>query len=257
MLFDTHVNLHGEAYAEDLDQVLQRARAAGVARMIAICDRLDSLPAIRALAQAHADIWRTAGVHPHHAKDFADLVPDALLAEADDPKMVGVGECGLDQHYGYSELKDQLRCFRTHAEAARAANLPLVVHTRDADDLTGDVLEDEFARGSFPILLHCYTGGRRLAERAVDMGAYFSVSGILSFKAAQNVRDVIARLPLDRILLETDCPFLAPVPHRGRRNEPAYVADVCRAFAQLRRLSFEEAAALTTGNALALFRRVT
>jgi TatD DNase family protein len=171
--------------------------------------------------------------------------------------VVGIGETGLDQHYGYSELPLQERSFIEHIHAARETQLPLIVHTREADDLTGDILEREYARGAFPMLMHCYTGGERLAERAVDLGARFSVSGILSFKAASDVRSVMANVPLDRIILETDCPYLAPIPHRGRRNEPAYVADVCRAFAATRGLSFEEAADLTTRNALDLFRRVT
>lgn len=256
MLFDTHVNLHGDAYAADLPDVLARARAAGVTRFLTISDRLDNLPAIRAIAEANSDIWFTAGVHPHHAKDFTDLQPETLIAAAAHPKLAGIGECGLDQHYGYSDLDHQVRCFEVHIEAARATQLPLVVHTREADDLTGDLLEREFAKGSFPILLHCYTGGSRLAKRAVDLGAYVSVSGILSFKAAGDVRDVIAGVPLDRIILETDCPYLAPVPHRGRRNEPAYVVDVCRAFAALRGIEMADAAAITTRNALSLFARV-
>ncbi len=171
--------------------------------------------------------------------------------------MVGIGETGLDQHYGYSELALQERSFIEHIQAARQTGLPLIVHTREADDLTGDILEREYARGAFGILMHCYTGGERLARRALDLDATFSVSGILSFKAANDVRQVMSLVPLDRIILETDCPYLAPIPHRGRRNEPAYVVDVCRAFADLRGMSFEEAASLTTRNALQLFRRVS
>lgn len=256
MLFDTHVNLHGEAYAEDREEVLSRARAAGVTRFITISDRIDNLPAIRAIAEANDDVWYTAGVHPHHAKDFTELAAETLVSEARHPRLVGIGECGLDQHYGYSDIADQVRCFRVHIEAARTAQLPLVVHTREADDLTADILEEETAKGAFPILLHCYTGGSRLASRAVELGAYFSVSGILSFKAARDVREVIADVPPDRIILETDCPYLAPVPHRGRRNEPAYLVEVCRAYAALMGMEMEEAAAMTTRNALKLFKRI-
>jgi TatD DNase family protein len=256
MLFDTHVNLHAEQFEIDLPDVLARARAAGVTRFIAICDRLDKYPAVRAIADANADIWCSVGVHPHYAKDFWSLEAKTLVAEAAHPKVVGIGETGLDQHYGYSELPLQERSFIEHIHAARETQLPLIVHTREADDLTGDILEREYARGPFPMLMHCYTGGERLAERALDLGARFSVSGILSFKAASDVRSAMANVPLDRIILETDCPYLAPIPHRGRRNEPAYVADVCRAFAATRGLSFEEAADLTTRNALDLFRRV-
>ena len=256
MLFDTHVNLHAEQFATDLPAVLARARAAGVTRMIAICDRLDRYPAVRAIADANPDIWCSVGVHPHYAKDFWSLTAATIVAEAAHQKVVGIGETGLDQHYGYSDLALQERCFIEHIQAARETQLPLIVHTREADDLTGDILEREFARGAFPLLMHCYTGGDRLAGRAIDLGARFSVSGILSFKAASDVRSVMSAVPLERIILETDCPFLAPIPHRGRRNEPAYVTDVCRAFAETRSLAFEVAAALTTANALKLFGRV-
>jgi TatD DNase family protein len=255
MLFDTHVNLHAEQFAQDLPDVLTRARAAGVARFVAICDRLDRFPAVKAIAQANDDITCTVGVHPHYAKDFWSLEARTLVEEASDPKVVAIGETGLDQHYGYSDIVLQERSFIEHIHAARETALPLVVHTREADDLTGDILEREYARGAFRILMHCYTGGERLMRRAVDLDAHFSVSGILSFKAAEDVRGVMAQVPLDRIILETDCPYLAPAPHRGRRNEPAYLVDVCRAFAEHRGMSFEDAAQLTTRNAVALFSR--
>ncbi len=253
MLFDTHVNLHAEQYAEDLPDVLARARAAGVTRFLAICDRLDRFPAVKAIAHANADITCSVGVHPHYAKDFWSLEATTLIEEARDPKVRAIGETGLDQHYGYSDIVLQERSFVEHIQAARETGLVLVVHTREADDLTGDILEREYRRGAFRILMHCYTGGERLAKRALDLGARFSVSGILSFKAAADVRGVMAHVPLDRIVLETDCPYLAPVPHRGRRNEPAYLVDVCRAFAEHRGMTFEDAAQLTTRNAIDLF----
>ncbi len=256
MYFDTHVNLHAEQFAADLPDVIARARAAGVTRMVTICDRLDRYPAVKAIAEANDDINCTIGVHPHYAKDYWSLQAETLVAEAVHPKVCGIGETGLDQHYGYSDIVLQERSFVEHIIAARETQLPLVVHTREADDQTGDILEREFARGAFPILMHCYTSGERLARRAMDLGAWFSVSGILSFKAAQDVRDVMARVPLDRIILETDCPYLAPIPHRGRRNEPSYLPDVCKAFAAHRGLAIEDAARLTTENALRLFGRV-
>lgn len=256
MLFDTHVNLHAEQFAPDLPDVLARARAAGVTRMVTICDRLDRFGAVKEIAAANEDIHCTVGVHPHYAKDYWSLQAETLIDEARDPKVVGIGETGLDQHYGYSDLVLQERSFVEHIEAARETQLPLVVHTREADDLTGDILEREYKRGAFSILMHCYTSGERLAMRAMDLGAWFSVSGILSFKNATDVRGVIAKVPLDKLILETDCPYLAPIPHRGRRNEPAYLADVCRAFASHRGLDFDEAARLTTANALAVFRRI-
>lgn len=256
MLFDTHVNLHAEQFAHDLPDVLARARAAGVTRMVTICDRLDRYPAVKAIAAANEDIHCTVGVHPHYAKDFWSLQAETLVDEARDPKVVGIGETGLDQHYGYSDIVLQERSFVEHIAAARETQLPLVVHTREADDLTGDILEREYKRGAFPILMHCYTSGERLAMRALELGAWFSASGIVSFKNATDVRGVIAMIPLDKLVIETDCPYLAPIPHRGRRNEPAYVADVCRAFAAHRGMEIDEAARLTTANALTLFRRI-
>ncbi len=256
MYFDTHVNLHAEQFQADLPEVLTRARAAGVTRMVTICDRLDRYPAVKAIADANDDINCTVGVHPHYAKDFWSLRAETLVAEARDPKVCGIGETGLDQHYGYSDIVLQERSFVEHIAASRETQLPLVVHTREADDLTGDLLEREYARGAFPILMHCYTAGDRLAKRALDLGAYFSISGILSFKSAKDVREVTSQVPLDRVILETDCPYLAPMPHRGRRNEPAFLPDVCRAFAEHRGLTNEEAAGLTVANALRLFGRV-
>lgn len=256
MLFDTHVNLHAEQFASDLEDVLARARAAGVSRFVSICDRLDRYPAVKAIAHANPDIWCSVGVHPHYAKDFWTLEAETLVREAADPRVCGIGETGLDQHYGYSDITLQERSFVEHIHAARETGLPLVVHTREADDLTGDILEREYARGPFRLLMHCYTAGERLARRAMGLDAYFSVSGILSFKSATDVRAVTGLVPLERVILETDCPYLAPVPHRGRRNEPAFLVDVCRAFAEQRGLTFDEAARLTTANALNLFTRV-
>lgn len=255
-MFDTHVNLHGDTYAEDLDEVLERAREAGVTRMLAICDRLDNFPAVRGIARAHADIWCSIGVHPHHSKDFTDLTVAQLVEGAEDENVVAIGETGLDFHYGYSEERDQVRSLKTHIEAARQTGLPLILHTREADDMMGDLLEEAYAAGAFTPLLHCYTGGERLARRGLDLGAYVSVSGILSFKSAREVREVIADIPMDRLILETDCPYLAPVPMRGRRNEPSYLVHVAEALAALKGLPVEEVLETTTQNALKLFSRI-
>ena len=256
-MFDTHVNLHAEAFSEDLDAVLARARAAGVDRMLAICERLDSFERVLAIAKANADIWCTVGTHPHHAKDFTSMRPEDLVARARDPKVVAIGETGLDLHYGYSPIEQQELSFRTHIAAARDTGLPLVVHTREADELTADILEEETDAGAFPILLHCYTGGPDLARRGLALGAYFSVSGILSFKSARDVRAVIEDLPLERIILETDCPYLAPVPFRGRRNEPAYLPHVADSLAALFGKSRDEIADICERNALTLFKKVS
>lgn len=256
MVIDSHVNLHHEQYESDVDAVLTRAAEAGVSGMITICDRLENWPKVQAVAHKQANIWCSVGVHPHYAKDYADLDAQALidLARAE-PKVVGVGECGLDLYYNHSPLEAQLPVLKAHIAAARALEMPVIVHTRDADVQMADLLEDETAKGPFGILLHCYTAGPDLARRAAALGAYFSMSGILTFKAAENVRQVAKDLPLERIVVETDCPYLAPIPHRGRRNEPAFVQDVLASFAQLRSLSVEDAAKLTTDNFFRLFPR--
>lgn len=256
-MFDTHVNLHAEAYEEDLPDVLSRARAAGVSRMLAICERLDSFPRVKAIADANADIWCSVGTHPHHAKDFTDTAAADLIQRANDDKVVAIGETGLDFHYGYSPEDQQVASFRTHISAARETGLPLIVHTREADDLTASILEEEYAKGAFPILLHCYTGGPDLCQRGLALGAFVSVSGILSFKSARDVRAVVQDVPLDRVILETDCPYLTPMPYRGRRNEPAYLPFVADALADLHGLSRDEAGDTCEANALRLFSKVS
>ncbi len=255
-MFDTHVNLHGEAFAEDLGDVLDRARAAGVGRFLAICDRFDNFPAVRAIAEAHPDVWCSVGVHPHHAKDFTSLTAETLIAEAAHPKVVAIGETGLDFHYGYSPEPDQVRSLREHIAASRETGLPTILHTREADTMVADILEEEYAKGPFQPLLHCYTGGKDLCQRALALGSYVSVSGILSFKSAKGVREVIAGVPLDRLILETDCPYLAPVPMRGRRNEPAYLAHVADALSALMGVDTDTIRRVTTENAVRLFARV-
>ena len=256
-MFDTHVNLHAEAYQDDLEEVLTRARDAGVTRMLAICERLDSFPRVKAIADAHSDIWCSVGTHPHHAKDFTSTTAQDLIERARDPQVVAIGETGMDLHYGYSPQAEQEASFRTHIEAARETGLPLIVHTREADDLTAEILEDEYAKGAFSILLHCYTGGVDLCQRGLALGAYVSVSGILSFKSAKEVRAVIKDVPLNRVILETDCPYLTPMPYRGRRNEPAYLPYVADALATLHDMSREEIARMCEANALNLFHRVS
>jgi TatD DNase family protein len=256
MLIDSHVNLHGQAYEADREAVIARARAAGVGIMVTICDRIESAPEVLAIAETHPDIWASVGAHPHNAKDHPGLAAATLMDLARHPRVVGIGETGLDQHYNLSPLEAQIASFRAHIDAARALDLPLIVHTRAADDLMGDILEEEFARGAFRTLMHCYTSGERLARRALDLGAYFSLSGILTFKAAHDVRAVAAALPAERIILETDCPYLAPVPHRGRRNEPAFIADLYAYFCASRGLDRGAGEALVARNFFALFRTI-
>jgi len=256
-MFDTHVNLHGEAFQDDLEDVLNRARIAQISRFLAICDRFDHFPDVLAIAEQYKDMWCSVGVHPHHAKDFQDLEVSALINASQHVKVVAIGESGLDFHYNYSDEASQITNFKRHIEASRQTGLPLIIHSREADELMGDILEEEMEKGAFQPLLHCYTGSLRLAQRALKLGAFFSASGILSFKNAHNVRDVISQIPIDKVILETDCPYLAPMPHRGRRNEPAFLTDVCAAYAKLMGLEDAEARRRTEANALTLFSKVT
>lgn len=256
MIIDSHVNLHAPQFDEDRDEVIVRARAAGVRLMVEISDKLSTFEATHGLAMAHDDIWCTVGVHPHEAKDYTDLTAARLVELAERPRVVGIGECGLDFHYDLSPRDQQAAVFRQHIQASRLTDLPLVVHTREADDVMAGILEEEQARAPFKFLMHCYTSGPELAEKAAQLGAWFSVSGIATFKAAQEVRDIVAVLPADRIIVETDCPYLAPVPHRGRRNEPAYVGHVLDKLAEIRGWSRDEAEARTTDAFFALFDRI-
>ncbi|MFN3522892.1 MAG: TatD family hydrolase [Phenylobacterium sp.] len=255
MLIDSHVNLHAHQFDADRDEVIHRAREAGVELMVNICDRVSNFPAVRAVAEA-ADIWCTVGTHPHEAKEDPALTPETLCALAGDPKVVGIGETGLDFHYDLSPRDVQAKVFRAHVEAARRMGLPLVVHTREADEVMGDILEEEYARAPFRMLMHCYTSGAELAARAAALGAWFSVSGIATFRTAEDVRAIIRDMPADRIIVETDCPYLAPVPYRGRRNEPAYLPHVLAKLAELRGWSLSEAEGRTQQAFFDLFDRI-
>ena len=253
MYIDSHVNLHHRAFADDREAVIARARDAGVRRMITICDKLENFGEVIAIAEAHDDIYASVGAHPHYAKDHLDLTAARLIDLGSHSKVVGVGETGLDQHYKFSPIEDQMRVFRAHADAARALGKTLIIHTREADEAMALLLEEEVGKGGLRVLMHCYTSGAALARRALAIGAYFSFSGIMTFKNAKDVRDIARELPLDRVIVETDCPYLAPVPHRGERCEPVHVLDVQRAFAALRGLEEEACSALLADNFLRLF----
>lgn len=256
MLIDSHVNLHAPQFADDQAEVIARAREAGVELMVTICDKVSSFEAVHAIAMAHDDIWATVGTHPHEAKENPQLSAESLIELAGRSKVVGIGECGLDFHYDLSPRDVQAAVFRQHIVAARETGLPLVVHTREADDVMGDILEEEHARGAFKLLMHCYTSGPDLARRCAALGAWFSVSGIATFKAADEVRAVIADMPAERIMLETDCPYLAPVPMRGRRNEPAYLPHILAKLAEIRGWSLAEAERRTEDAFFACFDRI-
>ena len=253
MIIDSHVNLHAPQFAEDQAEVIDRARVAGVALMVTICDKVSVFDTVHAIAMAHSDIWCSVGTHPHEAKENPSLTAQTLIDLAGRGRVVGIGETGLDYFYDYSPRDIQQSVFRVHIEAARETGLPLIVHTRDADEDMIAILEEEHAKGPFKILLHCYTSGAELARRAAALGAWFSVSGIATFKAAADVRAVIADMPADRIIVETDCPYLAPVPMRGRRNEPAYVPHVLAKLAEIRGWSLAEAEARTEAAFFNLF----
>jgi TatD DNase family protein len=256
MLIDSHVNLHAPQFADDRQAVIDRAREAGIGLMVNISDKVSTFETTYAIAEANPDIWATVGTHPHEAKENPSLKAGDLILLADRPRVVGIGECGLDFHYDLSPRDIQAVVFRQHAIAARETGLPLVVHTREADEVMGDILEEEYAAGPFRLLMHCYTSGPELARRAAALGAWFSVSGIATFKAAQDVRDIIADMPADRIIVETDCPYLAPVPMRGRRNEPAFLPHVLAKLAEIRGWTLAEAEQRTEDAFFALFDRI-
>jgi len=256
MLIDSHVNLHAPQFDEDRAAVIARARAAGVGLMVNICDRLSRFDAGHAVALENDDIWFTAGVHPHEAKENPRLDAATLCDLAARGKVVGIGETGLDFHYDLSPRDVQADVFRVHIAAARETGLPLIVHAREADEAMAEILESEHALGPFRILMHCYTSGAELARRAAALGAWFSVSGIATFKAATDVRAMIEDMPEDRILVETDCPYLAPTPMRGRRNEPGFLPHVLAKLAEIRGWPMAEAESRTEAAFFALFDRI-
>jgi TatD DNase family protein len=255
MLIDSHVNLSAPQFADDREAVIARARAAGIGLMLTICDRVSAFDAVREIADTHADIWCSVGTHPHEAKENLTLGVNDLTDRATG-RVVGIGETGLDYFYDHSPRDSQRAIFVIHIKAAQLTGLPLIVHSRDADDEMAEILEEEYAKGPFKILLHCYTSGPDLARRAAALGAVFSVSGIATFKAAEAVRAVIRDMPADRIIVETDCPYLAPIPMRGRRNEPAFLPYVLARLAEVRTWTLAEAEARTEDAFFALFDRI-
>ena len=256
MLIDTHCHLDFPDFAPEEAAVVARAHAAGVGRMVTISTHVGKFATYAAIAERYDNVFCTVGTHPNHALDEPEASADELVALARHPKCVAFGEAGLDYHYNHAPKDVAHRVFRKHIAAARAAQLPLVIHTRDADADCAQILREEMGQGAFPALLHCFTASRELAETAVELGLYISFSGVATFKNAQTLRDIAATLPLERILVETDAPFLAPPPHRGKRNEPAYVVETAKVLAQAREMDVGEFAAATTKNALRLFSKM-
>jgi TatD DNase family protein len=252
MLVDSHCHLDFADFAPEREAVIARAHAAGIGTMVTICTRLDEFEGVRAIADAHADIWCSVGVHPHEAADYATTTPDELATLATQPGVIGIGETGLDFHYDHSPRDAQERVFRTHIAASRASGLPLIVHAREADAEIARMLREEGATAG---VLHCFSSGRTLAEAALDLGFYISVSGIVTFKNADELRGIVRDVPLDRLLVETDAPYLAPVPYRGKRNEPAFVTATAAAVAVLKGIEPEALAKATTDNFFRLFQK--
>jgi len=253
MWVDSHVNLHGEKFAKDLPEVVAEAREAGVGTMLTICCKLSEFKEVLTVAERFEDMYCSVGTHPHEAKHNPDITADDLLAHVEHPKVIGIGETGLDFHYNYSDEDVQYTNFRAHIAAARISQLPLIIHSRNADEKMAKILEEEHAKGGFPHLLHCYTGGTDLAHRSAALGGYISLSGILTFNSAKDIRALVPGLPEDRILIETDCPYLAPIPYRGRRCEPHMVTETGKKLAEIKGWSVAETQARTTDAFFRLF----
>lgn len=256
MLVDHHCHLDFPQLAADRAGLLARARAAGVGAMVTISTRVAKLDELIAIAAAHPNVFCSVGTHPHYADDEPDVTVADLVAKSAHPKVVAIGEAGLDYYYQKSSREGQAAGFRRHIAAARETGLPLEIHARDADEDTARTLEEEYAKGPFPAILHCYTGGPDLARRAVALGLIVSFTGVVTFKRSDELRAIAAEVPLDQMLVETDAPYLAPVPFRGKTNEPAYVVHTARCLAEVKGISAEDFAAATTENFFRMFKKV-
>jgi TatD DNase family protein len=256
MLIDSHCHLDFPELKDELDAVLARASAAGVGLMVTISTRVNRFVELRGLAEAHDNVFCSVGTHPHNAAEEPDIMVEELVELARHPKVVAIGEAGLDYHYDHSPRDMQKKSFRTHIAAARETGLPLIIHARDADADIARMLEEESAKGAFPFVLHCFTSGPELARRGLALGGYISFSGVITFKNAEALRDIAMAVPYDRLLVETDAPYLAPEPLRGRTNEPAFVVHTAVRLAALRGVRESEMARMTTENFFRLFKKV-
>ncbi|MEQ9663447.1 MAG: TatD family hydrolase [Parasphingopyxis sp.] len=253
MFVDSHCHLNYEGLVERQDDVLQSARNRGVSTMLNISTREREWDDIIGTAEREGDVWASIGIHPHEADAHPDVDTAKLVAKADHPRVVAIGETGLDYYYEHSDREQQKRSFRSHIAACRETGLPLIVHTRDAEEDTAEILTEEMGKGDYKGVIHCFTASQEFADKALDLGFYISISGIVTFKNAKDLQDTAAKLPADRLLIETDSPFLAPVPNRGKTCEPAFVADTAAFLADLRGESVDELAAYTTRNFHTLF----
>jgi TatD DNase family protein len=256
MLIDSHCHLDFPDFAEDFDGVLARAAAAGVGAMVTISTRVREFRRYANLAERHANIWCTVGTHPHQAGNETDVTVEELVTLSAHPRCVGIGEAGLDYFYDKAPRDLQRKSLLIHIDAARRTGLPLVIHARDADDDMAAILTEEMGKGAFKAILHCFSSGAALARTGVALGLYVSFSGILTFRNSQALRDIAAELPADRLLVETDAPYLAPVPHRGKRNEPAFVAHTARVLAEVRGLDIAALMELTAANTRRVFAKM-
>ena len=254
---DSHCHLNYKGLVEQQQQVLERARTAGVGTMLTISTRESEWDDVIGIAEREDDIWATVGIHPHEADAHAHIDTAKLIDRAQHPRVVGIGESGLDYYYDHSDRDQQQTSFRAHIAAARETGLPIIVHTRDAEDDTAAILRDEMGKGAYPGVIHCFTASDAFADIALELGFYISISGIVTFKNAKDLQATAARLPIDRLLIETDSPFLAPVPHRGKTGEPAFVADTARFLATLRGVDVMTLAEATSANFHRLFTKVT
>jgi len=253
MLVDSHCHLNYKGIVEEQSAVLDRARDSGVTAMLNISTRENEWRDIVATAERETDVWASIGIHPHEADAHPDIDFAKLVAESQHERVVAIGETGLDYYYDHSDRDRQRQSFRTHIHAARETGLPIIVHTRDAEDDTAAIMAEEMEQGAYSGVIHCFTASEDFAHKALDMGLYISISGIVTFKNAKDLQDTAAKLPKDRLLVETDAPFLAPVPHRGKTGEPAFVADTARFLAELRGEDYSELCELTAQNFYQLF----
>lgn len=256
MLVDSHCHLDFPNFAGEREAVIARAVAAGVERMVTISTRVKRFDQVLAIAEAHPEVWCSVGTHPHNAAEEPDVTVDDLVRLSAHPRVVAIGEAGLDYFYDHAPREAQAQSLRTHIAAARETGLPLVIHARDADDDMAAILEEETGKGAFPFVLHCFSSGPQLAKAGVALGGYVSFSGILTFKKSEELRAIAREVPMDRLLVETDSPYLAPPPFRGKRNEPSYVVETARVLSDTMGVSFDEISAITTDNFHRLFSKM-
>lgn len=256
MLVDSHCHLDFPDFTEELGDIVTRAEAAGLGRMVTICTRVRKFPQVLAVADRFENVFCSVGTHPHNAHEELDITTQEIIDLSKHPKVVAIGEAGLDYFYQKDHAKAQAEGLRNHIAAARETGLPLVIHSRDADDDMIAILREESEEGAFPFVLHCFSSGRALAETGVELGGYVSLSGILTFKNSQEIRDIASDVPMDRLLVETDAPYLAPMPYRGKRNEPSYVVETAKVLAETKNVSVDETWQATTDNFFRLFNKV-